>query len=957
MRTRRFQGTWRHRNGSLLQRWLSAVLIALAPAVSMGDEVSFADEIAPILAERCVGCHTPGIEKGGLSLATANGLLEQGYLVAGDPEGSHLVSVISSTGDAPPVMPHDEPPLSDEQVALIRQWVRQGAAWPEGLIVRERPKADGSWWSLQPIADPTPPTPEGLPEAWAANPIDRFVFDRLRREGLTPNLPADPSTLRRRVTYGLTGLPPDADSSAYERLVNILLASHAYGEHWGRHWLDVVRFGESRGYERNEIINTLWPFRDYVIRSFNEDKPFDRLVREHLAGDLAEDDTESQIGSAFLVAGPYDDVPNLDAAQAAQIGANTVDEMIRATSEAFLGLTVGCARCHDHKFDPILQSDYYRLHATFAGVRHGERTVATSHDRAAHAAETEPLQAERKRLNQEREAILAAAVRRSEARIDEFDSQWARAPIKRSGVTETFDPVEARYVRLVSEGNDSSPSSRTGFRIDEFEVWTGRSSDETLRNVALSSAGGRASGKGLNVKDFPGTYAVQLVNDGEFGGFFISKGETLTIELPEPTLVERVVFSSARGERVSTHGVFTFLAEYRIEASTDGEAWTVVADSHDRRPVNDKHRRHRLQQAGRTADDNRQLDELNRQIEAIDKQLAAIPSPPTVWVGKRDAAEGPFYVMIGGDPARPGEAVTAGSLATLSERTGYELPTQASEGERRRRLAEWIVDPVNPLTARVLVNRVWHYHFGVGIVDTPSDFGYMGGRPTHPELLDWLASRLIESGWRLKPIHRLILMSQSYRQSSAARPEAIERDADSRLLWRFPPRRLAAEELRDTMLAIAGRLGPDEGGPGFRLYRYWQDNVATYVPHDEPGPDTHRRAVYHQNARAAPVDLLAEFDQPDCVFTTPRRGSTTTPLQALTLLNHRFTLDMAEAFAERLATEADDPAQRVERAYAVVYDREPSADEQQRCVAFAQQHGWPALCRVLLNTTELITIR
>lgn len=938
-------------------------LLAAFPLTAYAESsigVSFEDEIAPILSDRCAGCHTPGIEKGGLSLATAEGLLKEGYLIAGDAEGSHLVSVISPSEDGPPSMPHEGPPLTTEQIERIRAWVQQGAVWPEDVIVREKPKADGSWWSLQPITDPTPPDPAGLPEAWEANPIDRFVFARMQQEGLRPNPAADPRTLRRRLSYGVTGLPPDPNEaipSEYEVLVHRLLDSKAYGEHWGRHWLDVVRFGESRGYERNMIIDTLWPFRDYIIRSLNEDKPFDRLIHEHLAGDLEAEDTDAQVGSAFLVAGPYDDVPNLDPAQAAQIEANRANEIILATSEAFLGLTVGCARCHDHKFDPILQSDYYRLHATFAGVRHGEKVVASKEAREEHIRATKPLKAKRRELDEERKSIYTASKKRSEERLEEIRSTWARDPIRRTGVTEEFAPTEARYVRLVCEANDVQLERTTDFRIDEFEVWSSATEEQDPRNVALASAEGRAIGEGLEVKDFPGAYAVELVNDGEFSGFFISRGESLTIELPTPILVDRVVFSSIRGEEAKGGNVFKFLAEYRIEVSRDGETWTTVADSHDRRPVNDRHLRHRLRQEGLTDQDSLRLEELSQRIRSLDMRLAAIPALTRVWVGTREAAEGPFHVMIGGDPARLGEEVTAGSLATLSRLVGYELPAEAPESERRQRLADWITDPANPLTARVLVNRVWHYHFGVGIVDTPSDFGYMGGRPTHSELLDWLATRLIESGWRLKPIHRLILTSQAYRQSSAARHEAIARDAESRLLWRFPPRRLAAEELRDTMLALADRLQPDDGGPGFRLYRYWQDNVATYVPRDEPGADTYRRAVYHQNARSAPVDLLAEFDQPDCSFSTPRRSATTTPLQALTLLNHPFTLDMAKAFSDRLAALSADPARRVELAYAYAYDRKPSSEERLQCAEFAQQHGWPALCRVLLNTAELITIR
>jgi hypothetical protein len=286
------------------------------------------------------------------------------------------------------------------------------------------------------------------------------------------------------------------------------------------------------------------------------------------------------------------------------------------------------------------------------------------------------------------------------------------------------------------------------------------------------------------------------------------------------------------------------------------------------------------------------------------------------------------------------------------------LGDDTPESQRRVQLADWIVHPDNPLTARVLANRIWHYHFGTGIVDTPSDFGYMGGQPTHPELLDWLADQLHQHQWRWKPLHRMIVLSEAYRQTSVHRDEAAAVDADSRLLWRFPPRRLSAEEIRDTMLLIAGRLDRQAGGPGFRLYRYLQDNVATYIPLDEHGPETYRRAVYHQNARASLLDLLTEFDCPDNAFSVPRRASTTTPLQALTMLNHRFSLDMADHLAERLARDAGagNPAAQVQRAFALAYSRAPDAHEQDLAVAVISQHGLGAFCRALLNSNELIYV-
>jgi hypothetical protein len=727
--------------------------------------VDFSQDVAPILQDHCIRCHQPGIRKGDLSLATLADLKANEYVVAGKPAESYLLEVVvAGDNGARPRMPKQGRPLSKDEVEILRRWIAAGASWPADRFVREKSKADSQWWSLQPLANAPPPMTAGISPEWSSNPIDRFVLAKLADSGLRPNPPADRRTLIRRLTYDLIGVPPitaeveafinDASPDAYEKLVDRLLGSPHYGEQWGRHWLDVVRFGESNGYERNVLINNAWPFRDYVIGSFNEDKPFDQFVLEQLAGDvIAPGDPMAQVGTAFLVCGPYDNVGNQDPVQAAVIRANHADEIIRATSEAFLGLTVGCARCHDHKFDPILQKDYYSLFATFFGVQHDSRTLT-----------------------------------------------WRR----RSCLPNTENPT----AKEVNKEPDQTP--------------------------------------------LPGS--LQMLPNG------------------------------------------------------------------------------------------------------------------SAFIGRFDELAGqPFHIFNGGDPQRPAGAATPASLEVLTGlKSSYRLPESTKEADRRLALAHWIVAPDNPLTPRVLANRLWHYHFGTGIVDTPSDFGYMGGRPTHPELLDWLARQVVAGGWRLKPLHRLIVTSQTYRQASTWHQAAAEADADSRLLWRFPPRRLSGEELRDTMLALAGKLPPnDNGGPGFRLYKYVEDNVATYVPLDEHGPETYRRAVYHQNARAAQTDVLSQFDCPDPAIAAPRRATTTTPLQALALFNHRFTFDMARYFAERITSEtprdgrSDDEWRRaqIERAFADALLRPAAADEIEAAAELVQSHGLRALCHALLNSNELIYLQ
>jgi hypothetical protein len=686
-----------------------------------GPAMDFARDVAPVFEQHCIRCHQPENKKGGLSLATLADLAANQFVVPGDPDASYLLEVVTAESGEKPLMPKDGAPLLAEEIEILRRWIADGAQWPDNIVVNERSKADRNWWSLQPLQQDEPPS-DDIPAGWRANPIDRFIFARLAAAGLQPNPPAQRRTLIRRLTYDLTGLPPkreeveafvsDSSPEAYEKLVDRLLASPRYGEHWGRHWLDVVRFGESSGFEVNHVIDNAWQFRDYVIQSFNEDKPFDRFIIEHLAGDaVGQGDPAVEVGLSFLVCGPVDIVGNKDPAQMAQIRADAVDEMIRATGEAFLGLTVGCARCHDHKFDPITQRDYYGLYATFAGVYHDERPVT--------------------------------------------------------------------------------------------------------------------------------------------------------------------------------------------------------------------------------------------------------PGLPAMRVGRFEQPAGPQHVYERGDAGRKGEEVVPASISTLADAVGaYALPSDAPERERRLALAKWLVAKDNPLTPRVLVNRVWHYHFGAGIVATPSDFGYMGVPPTHPELLDRLAARLRAEGWRLKSLHKLIVTSQTYQQSSAFRAEAAAKDADSRLLWRFPPRRLAAEEIRDTILLLAGKLDERLGGPGFRLYNYSRDNVATYTPLEKFGPETFRRSVYHQNARASRIDLLSDFDAPDCAYSISRRVPTTTPSQALALMNHSFTITMAESVAALVARDAADhsvPAQ-VELAFKLAFAREPSVAEQRSAAALVNRHGLRALCRALLNSSELIYV-
>ncbi len=822
------------------------------------------------------------------------------------------------------------------------------------------------WWSLRPLANIQPPSTTNLPASWSQNPIDRFIFAKLAEAGLSPSPPADRGALIRRVAYDLLGLPPapeevndfiqDTRPDAYERLVDRLLASPHYGEQWGRHWLDVIRFGESRGFERNEIINSLWGFRDYIIQSFNDDKPFDQLTIEQLAGDVVgRGNPDVEIATAFLVAGPYDDVGNQDPVQAQVIRANTVDEIITATSGAFLGLTVNCARCHNHKFDPILAEDYYRFYSIFAGVQHGERLLTTPEQRRQREEQLKPLEADRNRRQRDLADFDEMVLRRAGG--EPVPPLHFHLPKVSPHLTEdAFAPAEARFVRLSILSNNRDPRSAGGVHIDEFEVWTAGADP---RDVALASAGGKATGPSRRAEDFADAYGPGLVNDGQYGARWIVDGPAqLIISFPRPARIGRVAFSADRLKSLSVDsGEIVSVGEYTLDISLDGTNWTKVADSKNRPPLNEAFARERRLRELSTDADRLERATRQRQLDQVNQAIRQVPALRVAWAGRFEQPKHPFFVMKGGDPAKPGVEVQPASLSALAGVTKpFSLAKDAPEADRRLALARWLVRADNPLTPRVLANRIWQFHFGAGIVDTPSDFGKLGGAPTHPELLDWLAQRLLQLGWRLKPLHREILLSQAYQQSGAWREESARVDADARLLWRFPPRRLSAEEIRDTMLSAAGVLDPRMGGPGFRLYRYLQDNVATYVPLDRPGPETYRRSVYHHNARAARVDLLTDFDAPDCAFAAPRRTVTTSPLQALTLLNHQFTQDMAETLARRLENDssAKDVAGRINRSFLIACGRAPSDNELAQSAAFVRQHGLVSFCRALLNSNQMI---
>ena len=921
-----------------------------------------------MLIEHCYECHSAEAKKlkGNLWLDSKAGWQKGGdsgkpIVVPGQPDESLLIRTIRHL-EPDLEMPPKKPKLSDAVIADLVTWVKMGAPDPRDGAKLEAKRGDKSWWALQPLA-----------KRFAHDSIDGFIQAKLVEKKLTLNPPADARALVRRISYDVTGLPPtpeeveactvahQADArQAIEALVDRLLASPRYGERWGRHWLDVTRFGESNGFERNFLIEDLWPWRDYVIRSINEDKPFNRFILEHLAGDvIGKGNPAVEVGSAFLVAGPYDDVGNQDKVAQANIRAATLDDMITATGSGFLGLTIHCARCHNHKFDPIPTEDYYRMRSAFEGITHGRRVIASKDERDAYTSATTPLEAELRKLEAERQSLDDAVEDRAKAACVMFKP--TRPKIDARGTSEGFVPVEARHIKFVIESLTSDYQAGTtrrakrgggGGKLTEFQVW---SASEPARNVALASNGTKAKGaKSATAEDFPEAYGPQYCIDGMLGeAWFIGEPAELTLMFAQPERIDRITFINARGGREIDDSKVRGATpcEYKVQVSLDGTSWTTLATDEGREPWTPAHGIAKARREVVTAEEEQKLAALDQQITQTRAKLNRVPKLPMIWAGNYSQPKETTFVHKGGDPMKPGEPVAPASLAVLDQvATPYALKADAAEGERRLALAKWITSDDNPLSARVLANRVWHYHFGVGIVDTPSDFGFLGSRPTHPELLDYLALRLIRNGWKLKPLHREILLSQTYLQSSAYRPDAAREDKDARLLWRFPPRRLSAEEIRDTMLSVAGKLQLEPmGGPGFRLYKHTENNVSTYFPLDTHGPETYRRSIYHQNARASIVDILNDFDLPDTAIATPKRANTTTPLQALTLFNHTFTLDMATVIAARL--DAKDPVGSV---YGLAFQRPPTAKERTAANNLIAAHGRASFCRALLNANELL---
>jgi hypothetical protein len=726
-------------------------------------------------------------------------------------------------------------------VATIRRWIDDGAR-------DDSTGAGETWWSLKPLnRSPVPP----VSGKWGVTPVDAFILERLSTANLAPSPQADRRTLVRRLYFDLHGLPPspieieafvnDPAPDAYEKLVDRLLASPRYGERWARHWFDVIHYGESHGYDKDKPRLNAWPYRDYVIRALNSDKPYARFVEEQIAGDvLFPDDPQALVATGFLAAGPWDFVGHEELREGTVEKDTTRsldrDDMVAQTISTFASMTAHCARCHNHKFDPIPQQDYYNLQAVFAGIDRADRPFD---DDSA--------------LNTRRQELL----RRKEA-------------------------IQMRLQPL----------------LDKVEFAT------SPEIVALDNS--------------------------------IQDASLLIVHMGEPKTAQ-----DAEEKR-------------RLETRRDA----------------DRKRRKELVDLIVGPQTYATIDRIKTEFKAVDAEYDALPKPrlvyaissyfPRVGAFRPALTPRPVFVLARGNVRSPGNAAVPGALSCVSSLNAhFDAPDATDEGGRRAALAQWTTDDRNMLVWRSIVNRVWQYHFGAGIVETANDFGRMGSKPSHPELLDWLAVWFRDDArGSLKRLHRLIVTSSVYRQASANREDAAKVDSENRLLWRMNRTRLDAEALRDSMLAVAGNLDLAMGGPSVQMFFFKDDHspVYDYTRYDLNAPGANRRSIYRFIVRSVPDPFMERLDCPDPSVLTPKRSTTITAIQALAVWNNPFVLHTAERFAARLSETSNDPAGQVSEAVRLAFGREATPGEAARYSAYAEKFGMANLCRVLFNTNEFLFV-
>jgi hypothetical protein len=935
-------------------------LCFLLTTSALAAPIDFVRDVRPIFQKHCHECHGEKKQKSGLRLDIKSEAFKGGDnhspdIIVGKAKDSPLIHFIT-TDDEDELMP-PKGKLSSADIETLTRWVNEGAVWPDGVdLAKLEDRRDH--WSFKLInVSGSKYQVSSSPEISASGKLetlnlkletsrlDSFIDAKLTEQGLNRSPPADPISWLRRVTFDLTGLPPTPEevaafmsalsdssdkSDPHAAVVEHLLASPRYGERWAQHWLDVVRYADTHGFEVNTERPNAWPYRDYVINAFNNDTPYDRFIKEQLVGDAMGQDaaTGFLVTASVLLPGQIgkDDQSKRLARQ------DSIDEIVVNIGQTFLGLSIGCARCHDHKFDPITAKDYYAMQAFVAGVEYGDRDLRTP--------EAEAARAEAARLK---------------PRLAEIDKELSRfVPLVKSGAerpminarenADRFAPVKAKRMRFtIKATNNLEPC------IDELEVF-----NTSGENVALATAGTqRKSGGDIGVAE---RHELRFINDGRYGNgrswMAAEKGKGwVELEFAQEQTIERVVWGRDR------EGKFTdrLAIDYQIEIGNAAGEWLTVADASDRQKFDPKNKKLvKPSLSGLSPDEAKHAKPLIQEKASIEAKIKAAENAQKVFAGAFRTPDD-IHLLNRGDPEQPKEPVTPAVLSALGN---LKLPKESAEQQRRKALADWIASPQNPLTARVMVNRIWQGHFGTGLVPTPSDFGRMGMKPSHPELLDWLAAEFIRSGWSIKHMHRLIVLSAVYRQSSdmSDKSDAAAKDADVRYLWRFPSRRLEAESIRDSMLAVSGQLNLKMHGRGFNLFDQ-RGGLSGFDPIETFTPDNQRRMIYAHKVRREPETVFGAFDCPDAGQSTAIRRASTTPIQALNLFNSLFTLAQAEAFAARVKKEVGgDIAKQIARAYRLALSREPTTEEMRDTEPVIRQHGIATLCRALFNSNEFLFI-
>ncbi len=968
----------------------------------------FTDKVAPIFQAKCLSCHNTVDNKGDFALQRRVELLDSGYVEAGDVEASHLLAtLIPEAPGKRPSMPKTGEPLSSEEVAVIRKWIIDGAKWPDGVVLEEPVIDDFDWWSYQPVKRPSVPRFDDQQDAaaWMRSPIDAFVLRKLVERDLKPSHEADRLTLIRRLTYDLTGLPPtpqevdrflsDDQPRAYERLVDRLLESPRYGERWARHWLDVVRYADTCGYDKDKLRPNAWPYRDYVIQSFNEDKPYSRFVQEQIAGDvLFPGEPDGILGLGFIAAGPWDFIGHVEVPEAkidGKVARNLDrDEMVSSTLNTFCSVTIQCARCHHHKFDPFTMQHYYGLQAVFAAVDRAERPYdldpEVERQRREFDEQIKTLMAQQKLLDDQVVKAGGDELKTLDKQIAELKPKtmpkgkkpefgYHSAISKRADVEKWVEVDLGRDVEIskivLRPCHDDFGGIGAGFGFPvrfRIDVAVGADTDkwQTVADyskvdvpnpglAAVEAAIEQTTARRIRVT---ATQLVERQND-----YILALAELQAFDTQGNNLARSASVSALDSIEAPTRWGRKNLVDGIFAQPADPQAVKAFADATKRRGE--------LLALPEIAALVEKKAAVTKQIADARGKLNGLPQGRMVYAaathfksrGNFKPTEGKpreIRLLHRGQVTQPQEHLRPGTIPfSSSEPVAFALEESHGESERRAALARWLTDRENPLTWRSIVNRIWQYHFGRGIVSSPNDFGRMGQLPTHPELLDWLAAEFRDNGQSFKDLHRLIVTSATYRQTSAHNEAAAAIDGSNQFLWRMDRRRLTAEEIRDSILAVSGKLDLKMGGPGYYLFVLEKTAHSPHYEYHKFDPEdaaTHRRSVYRFIVRSQPDPFMTTLDCADSSQSTPKRNETLTSLQALSLLNNRFNLSMANHFATRLSAEHDSLPAQVEAAFRLVAGRVPAPAERQQLVAYSQQHGLPNLCRVLFNLSEFVFV-